>query len=141
MCAVWDPHQPLSQAPEAPQAALFTSSPLSLARAGLGRIGLRMAHHGLPRVRPGASGELGVPSWGGAKSRVMKITYPGGKGGSEEGETSSSGEGRQAGGQGAGLWEKEVSRGTSDLRAPPQLVKYPGPVHSPSLTPKCPVMQ
>lgn len=32
-------------------------------------------------------------------------------------------------------------QGPSDLQAPPRLVKYLGPVHSPSLTPEHPVMQ
>lgn len=71
----------------------------------------------------------------------MKVTYPGGTGRSEEGAASSWGVGRGAGGREAGLQETEASRGTSDLQTPPRLVKYPGPVHSPSLTPEHPVMQ
>ena len=116
-------------------------APSPLASSSWASTGLRVTDDTLPGAwlrSPAEYSHLGQ-----SRNAGMRVTYPEGIGRSEEGVASSWGAGRGAGGREAGLWETETEarRGTSDLQAPPRLVKYPGPVHSPSLTPEHPVMQ
>lgn len=84
-----------------------------------------------------SSWAMGLGScWGQVK--VARVTYLGSTRRSEEGVVSCWG-GEVIGDR--SQVQERTSRGASDPRAPPQLVKYLGPVHSPSLTPECPVMQ
>lgn len=84
-----------------------------------------MTRHTLPGPGSWASWEFGAPGWVRGRVKVTEVTYPGGQGRSEEGEASSWGRGGEQGRElGAGSWaagrwaaEKEVSRGTSGLRA------------------------
>lgn len=85
-------HQPAPQ--PSPLVCPGYTVPLSPLSAGWcqlssGRTGLGMTYHTLPGPGSGSSRELRAPRWGGGKMKVTKVTYPGDKGGPEEGEASS----------------------------------------------------
>lgn len=114
-------------------------APSPLASSSWASTGLRVTDDTLPGAWLRSPQECSQPGQSGSAGR--KVTYPGGTGRSEEGATSSWGWGGEQGAEKLDFGRDGSQQGPSDLQAPPRLVKYPGPVHSPSLTPEHPVMQ
>lgn len=94
MCCLGSLPAPFPCPPAYLDCVLPPSSPSPMVTAGSSRTDLRVTHHILPRARLRGLQGAQVPSWKGGRVKVTKVTYPGGKGRSEEGEAASWGQER-----------------------------------------------